>query len=476
MKRFINELTSTTPFINSDFHDILQEQHLIAYRAYLEGLNDVVNQSSGSDRGIIIKGCEITSTPTFDGLNLKYTYNMDFTDSLVYFDGNFYTPKQDLIDTPQVPITGTNIGNEYGVFYIVPLTNTETRVFKSGLTQSFFTDYTFEVVNSTTAPTTAYIKFSFGGTSRRLSRLLRYNSANAGDIYTSYDSIYWTTITPFQIWRDFDNNGKGRNEMQGFQLSYSSSGPSLGGRFPVGYGPTYATAPQSAGLFGYNYGLPGNIGGTISLTFSSSQLPTHNHSADPVFGSTKDLTSTGSSILSFALDHAHPIYAQSVFGIFDTNPANYESPVDYDQDFRPVGIAMGVKTPNPSQTQKFLTRKIPLTVDYPFSRVSSGQRQAGSPPPTPNPVVPGVQAAPGEPPENDHINAKEQVWNDENDPLKSVIDINLDIDVTPGGNNSRWEIGKVDILQHYHRITTTGQDLPHENRPPYQVVLYYYKL
>jgi hypothetical protein len=480
MKRFINELTSTTPFINSDFHDILQEQHLIAYRAYLEGLNDVPNQGSGSDRGIIIKGCQTTAV-NFNAQTSTYTYTIDFTDSLVYFDGNFYTPKKDIIENITQTITGANPQGELGIFYIVPLTETITRLFKSGLTQSFSTDYIFDVDPKSTQPTTTpYIKFSFGGTSRRLSRLLRYNSANAGDIYTSYDATYWTTTTatPYQIWRDFDNNGNGRNEMKGFQLSHS-----LGGRFPVGYGPTYATTPQSVGLFDSNYGLPGNIGGTISLTFSSSQLPTHDHG-----GITKDLTSTGISLASFGVaDHTHPFYAQSIFGLI-TDPESYVS--DESQDFdgknRPVAIAMGVKTPSPSPTQKFLTRKVPLAVDYPFSTIGSNttdtqwygnyQRQAGSPPPTPDPVVPGVEAAPGDGPDawNDHINAKDQVWQDPTYPDKSVININLSIPSIV--DNSRYEKGKEEMLNHFHKISTTGLDSPHENRPPYQVVLYYHKL
>jgi hypothetical protein len=152
-----------------------------------------------------------------------------------------------------------------------------------------------------------------------------------------------------------------------------------------------------------------------------------------------------------------------------------------------VGIAMGVKTPSPPvPTKKFLTRKVPLAVDYPFSRIFDNtdlsqwagiyNRQAGSPPPTPDPVVPGVQSfAPGNPDDyNDHINSKDQVWQDPNNTDKSVVDINLEL--TDIQYNISYEKGKEEMLNHFHKISTTGQDSPHENRPPYQVVLYYYKL
>ena len=83
MKRLKQNLPDTTPFVNSDFYDILQNQHQLAYSAWLESINDV-SLTSSLNTGIILKGCEITYTEPV-GFNVNtyrysFNYKMKFTE------------------------------------------------------------------------------------------------------------------------------------------------------------------------------------------------------------------------------------------------------------------------------------------------------------------------------------------------------------------------------------------------------------
>lgn len=386
MKRFVDNLPeSGTPIINSDFHDILQEQHRIAYSAYYDGLNDEKYSTFSSDRGIIIKGCEVTNVTPVSNPVGAFDYTIDFADSLVYFDGQFCEPHPDLLDTT----TTKNISSTTG-FYLYPVTSSRTADFRDGTTHSITIDYRFNWTTNTSNISSglSYIVFKYGGTARRLSRLLRLSAAVKDDILISSDVVKWTYPTSWgnpptslqtlntlqslgvlngEIWRDFNVfNGTGRNEMKGFRIATE-----MGGRFMVGYDSSSATTPVSAGLLQFNYGTPSNYGGTHSLTFSKDQLPSHNHG-----GYTSKTTDN--------LDHAHPI------SIGKTNDVQLPNTL--------AGfLAWGQS--DATSDQNFFTKMTPNAVD-------------------------------------------DQEY----------------------------------LAQHFHLMTLSGgNNIPHENRPPYSVVLYYTK-
>ena len=303
MKRLKQNLPDTTPFVNSDFYDILQNQHQLAYSAWIESINDV-SLTSSLNTGIILRGCEITYTEPvgFNTTTYKYSFNykMKFTESdLVYINGQYYSPVDNLINqTVQV--------NNASSFYLVPLTfssqDTEiskerVRLFRDKTYGTFSVDYRFDLVKGDfpgTSSNIQYVGFEWGGTSRRLKRLLNLNRAATGDVMIKRNSPVWyhfgpSLTNPFAqfgygatytgtIFRDFDTNGVGRNEMKGFRL-YSE----LSGRFMVGLSSSSPTSPASASYFEINYGQVGNIGGYNALTFSKNQIPAHDHTKNDVY-------------------------------------------------------------------------------------------------------------------------------------------------------------------------------------------------
>lgn len=420
MKRLETNLESTIPLINSDFNDILQDQHRIAYSAYLDGINDMKYSTFSTNRGIILSGLDIKATsittdtsyrwPRFD-----WEVKINKSTSLVYFDGQYYTPSDDLLigEENNTDLT-INFDKQFGLI-ITPFTQSvnqnqnelyksSIRTFKNGLTQSVTIDYRFNLlpidisseeqgsfgvgtplytnslsnnllIRNGVGIGVPYILFSFAGTSRNLSRLIKYNLAVKDDILISYDlvGLQSSRITGGKFYRDFLWNSQrkyefseGINELKGFGVLSA-----MGGRFPVGYDSSSPTSPQNADLLQFNYGTPSNIGGTVSLTFSSSQLPTHNHGL---------LTSPPIE----NLDHSHPVIAV----------------LDDDDNFSGNG-------------------------DYIRSA-----------------TVPGEISA-------------------------QTVFLTRGFDTLGMGNTPS---------EHKHSISSSGLDIPHENRPPYQVVLYYYKI
>lgn len=450
MKRLERNLESTIPFVNSDFNDILQEQHRIAYSAYLDGINDMKYSTFSTNRGIILSGIEIDATPstrTPISTSIRNGYfNWNITinksKSVIYFDGQYYTPADDLIDPNEE--SSTIPFPESNALFIYPFTQSieppedtiETyrssiRGFRNGTTQSMTIDYRFQIVgrsiidqsglgwnsNSVTydnvLPSNVgniypgatqgnpYILLSWGGTSRNLSRLLKLNSAIKDEVLITHTLKKWSTPTNITtirggfVYRDFGWTTTfpigvptfetfyvtGRNELKGF-----AGLTAMNGRFPVGYDSTSPLSPQSAGSLQFNYGAPGNIGGTPSLTFSNAQLPSHDHG-----GFVKPTEQN--------LDHSHIFYSDKTVQEIVGPPEQV------------LSIAFGEFDPDESTTdvEKFmLTRSKPYFHDQIFE----------------------------------------------------------------------WGLAEsqVDFTNHKHEISSLGFDTPHENRPSYLVALYYYKL
>ena len=425
MKRLYSYLEDTFPFINDDFNDVLQNQHMIAYSAYLDGINDMKYSTQSTNRGIVLSGIEINADPvspptSFTG-KMKWQITIDKSTALIYFDGQYYSPADSILNegdqqTVVLPYTSTGL-----IFY--PLTQSSIRSFKNGLSQSMTIDYRFDIASGTgffsnfeesivsaqqgpfpgSTQGSPYVFCSWGGTSRNLSRLLKYNNAVKDDIFISYEPKRWffsgqTPIGNYKLldeylYRDFawyfiqksSTNVEvttpftlGRNEMKGF-----AGLGDIGGRFMVGYDRLGSTGPPNAGLYAFNYGLPGNVGGTQGVTFSASQLPAHNH------GGFTEKTNQN-------LDHAHVFYG----GESDENGGSFG-----DLDAKGVGYG---NPPNGGNNEVFLTRSLPYWIQQTDTHII---------------------------PEN-----------------------------------------SVDFTNHKHVIDSVGQNKPHENRPPYIVTLFYYKL
>jgi len=459
MKRLYSDLESTTPLVNSDFNDILQEQHKIAYSAYLDGLNDMpFSPTQSTNRGIILSGIEIDATLTTPNIitdtqadkilpKMNWTVTINKSTALIYFDGEYYSPSNNLLGND---LNTTEVILEFNSAYSLifyPFTQSlqrtssnevyrsSNRAFNDGITKSMTIDYRFEIIRKLPSsqlgfgvdidqifyedriPSTLnvypgstqgvpYVYCSVGGTSRNLSRLLRYANAVKDDVYISHKPKRYLlsnsnltdddggTIVDEYIYRDFGLKffsykvqtafEIGRNELKGF-----AGLTAMAGRFMVGYDTNSTTIPQNAGLLQFNYKTPGNIGGTQGVTFSFSQLPTHNHG-----------TFTDTPPSTFNFDHTHPfngampVFTDSQFIMFDE-----------DADSDGVGLARRdieglLNTDNNlsnfTSPDLFLTRNVPIS----------------------------------------------------DNPIKD----------------------------HYHEISSVGLDEPHENRPPYTVVVYYYKI
>lgn len=245
MIRFIDlpNPSSGIPYVNTDFTSVLQDEHLKSYASILDGINRGSTSSSDPlNNGIILKGCGILSA---DGSS----FNMSFTNSVVYIDGEFY----------QIgPNVTTKVMND--PFYIYPgPTVSEFRTLPiDQLTTTTFS-HTRYFTYSNTLPTGPYIKFSNRGTSRYYKRVLKYFTSREGDIYMT------------RSLNNFDINGNGINDMEGFVILDSNSGisglPNLGSRFLKGWDTPLAL----------NNVQPGDFGGSHSHALQPDESGYHNH-------------------------------------------------------------------------------------------------------------------------------------------------------------------------------------------------------
>ena len=231
MKRFISLNTTGglptggLPYVNTDFTEIFQSSHIISYSAMLESMLE--NDSyTGSNYGIVLSGCKIT---TADGSN----FTMNFQDSVVYIDGEYYQNHPSLSTTTKID-----------PFYIIPgPTISETRLLRD-LSTTATVSATRYFTFSTSLPSEPYIKFSQKGTSRYFKRLVKYFTSRTDDVYMTATLSNFNTTT-----------GVGFNDMDGFQLLDSTnaiSNNNLTGRFimgeKTGIAPTFTGGADSVRL------------------------------------------------------------------------------------------------------------------------------------------------------------------------------------------------------------------------------------
>jgi hypothetical protein len=248
MIRFISlpDVSSGIPYVNTDFTSVLQDEHIKSYGSILDGINQGSTSSTDPlNSGIVLKGCDILSSG-------GSSFNMGFTNSVVYIDGEFYQNN---------PSYTGNVAISHTTFYLIPgPTSSELRTLPilDGTTSTASNTRYFNWTQ--TPPTVPHIKFSSQGTSRYYKRILKYFTSRSGDVYMK------------RTLNGFDSNGVGFNDMEGFVVLDDSSGitgmPDLSGKFTRGW---------NSGLSFQGF-KPGDVGGgSNSHQITPNESPPHQH-------------------------------------------------------------------------------------------------------------------------------------------------------------------------------------------------------
>jgi hypothetical protein len=272
MERFVKPVSDGgAPYTNKDIYGILQENNLISYRSILDEMNDV-SGSANLNNGIILTGCKFNS---ISGNNVDF----DFTNSLIYLNGDFLEP---------VPFLATQSNHTIQSikFYLKSVElPPEERIFK-------VTDKPTEIVQSkyfdvdVNKPSVPHIEIEISTTTppinlstRYLNRIYRYYTAQEDQIFMTYDTKNFSGVSRFAM-------GVGFGDMHGFALCDGRTGrKNLSGRFLIGFDKNTSTIPKdlktvSPSSLYKNYGALGNLGGEINVTLRQENLPRHNHGGD----------------------------------------------------------------------------------------------------------------------------------------------------------------------------------------------------
>jgi hypothetical protein len=339
------------PLANTDFTDILQEQHLRSYRAFYDSLieNDFTPSHHTNNVGIIIKGCQA-------GVVVSNQFVIDFTDSLVYIDGDFYEPDQtNIFDGPNV--------------YLYPITtSTQSSYIAADKNQPYDKIVVKKFAYSTTMPTgTKFIHFGVdavlnkGVTTRRIERLMKYNTANANDIFLC-DNFGNFEATPNAAPLTATFSGLGRNgtgELWGFE-----SLQIYGGERSITVG---NSANDFRGMF-LNNGLYGSVGKDL-VKLRASEMPLHFHTtSDPVWVDEKSYGQGPNQDAYDTYKHNHEV-ATAQFGTsypqsYSAAPSSTQEP-DYNNNrmtvvkgkypYPPIGFnSPELIKYNPDNTNQFL--------------------------------------------------------------------------------------------------------------------------
>jgi hypothetical protein len=271
MKRLISPaFDGGVPYMNMDFSDVLQRQHIKAYASLLDSLNDVPMFSGEMDRGIILSGLEVLDKD-------EYTTTLSMTNSVIYIpgmtgSGDFYEPSPSLVGSDQIALTP--------IFYLGVEKEDEFRFLKSGNEEVVIEKKYFNIFSE--PPSEPHIKFRFGKTSRRYSRILRYKLATPGQISITGNLD------------DFDlGTGLGEGEMFGFCLCNGKEDYNeeplydMRGRYAMGFEDNPSgnsndisdlayrfDSVELGGITSYaddtNYGVIGNKGGGVIQKISDT--------------------------------------------------------------------------------------------------------------------------------------------------------------------------------------------------------------
>jgi hypothetical protein len=268
MERLINPaIDGGLPYINQDFFNVLQNNNLSSYKSFLETINDTKNIGNN---GIIVKGVR-NVTP----IGQTTTLNFDFTNSMIYLNGDFLEPKPTLALENNIQILGTK-------FYLVRYEIYEKREKKvSGFIDDVIIKTYFDFSTDEPSSNESYIEIEIKNNknycSRYLDRILRYYLAHFSQLYMTFKTDYFSS-----------SSGKGFGEMFGFQVSGSSAqGKQLDtrGKFLIGYSKFSQELPETLGDYttqvwfptDTNYKKLQNEGGGFKIKLSTENLPPHNH-------------------------------------------------------------------------------------------------------------------------------------------------------------------------------------------------------
>jgi len=257
MERLIKPaLDGGVPYINQDFYNILQQNNLTSYKSFLETIND--NPGLGNS-GIIVKGVR-NVTPTGVTTALRF----DFTNSMIYLDGDFLEPTPALALESSSLITATK-------FYLVKVKFSEEKREKkvSGFFEPVLEKFCFET--TTTQPSNVpfieiEVKNGKNYCQRYLDRLLRYYMTDFGQVQMTVNGDFFDTAT-----------GKGFGDMFGFVLCDGLNlSINLKDKYLINFSSlsNYNALETDANA---NYSKLGNTGGKSTVTLTVDNLPTHNH-------------------------------------------------------------------------------------------------------------------------------------------------------------------------------------------------------
>lgn len=424
----LQELSYGIPYLYTDFTDVLQNQHSRAYISFLDGINTFTSSNSG----IILSGCKILSSGSSN-------YVMSFSNSVVYLNGDIYTNK------PSYNTSHQNISS--GTFYIIGGPTLSESRYLADLTTPVTVSTTRYFEWTTTTPTQSHIRFSNKGTSRRLDRIVKYFTSNIDDVYVNKSLA------------NFDSNGDGFNDMEGFKL-LNTSPTNLTSRFLVGQ-------VKNDAKFSLR-----NFGGADTVTLTNANLPTHNHETSVAYPFPKFPEGRGKSGYN-PLAEDEEGYSITSADLEQTSYGNsfvpipqYGLPQTIWKHFHLINTL--VSAPDSISNIDNANQPEP-TVD--FTQIGSifarGQLQPFKKEPD-LAITPGSASPPGwigEYEGNDYYNMLNE---DPNSGIQIVKTMRF-----TGGIHDR---ANSNIQTHKHSIIPAyGPGGPHENRPPYYVVVYYTK-
>lgn len=270
MERLIKPaIDGGVPYINQDFFNALQGSNLLSYKSFIETIND--NKGLGNS-GIIIKGVINKSQ---SGSQIS---NFDFTNSMIYLDGDFLEPEPSLAlqDNKQI---------DSRKFYLIKISDEEFREKKvSGFLDPILVKSYFDVVTDFPPDGQSYIEIEIKNDqnicSRYLDRILRYHLTDFGQVQMTLKKDFFT-----------QDDGEGFGEMFGFHICNGKNNTQdLDRRYLIGYATvsnstitdisedTVGSSPWAEQAYSFtNYKTLSNKGGKNLIFISGRNLPPHDH-------------------------------------------------------------------------------------------------------------------------------------------------------------------------------------------------------
>jgi hypothetical protein len=438
------------PYLNQDFVNVLQNSNLNSYKSFLETINDA---KFIGNSGIIIKGVK-NVTPD----NQQGTVNFDFTNSMIYLDGDFLEPKSYLAGESNYQINGT----KFYLYKVDEFENREKKVtgFKEPVLIKSYFDFSFDLPTVNQSYIEIEIKNNRNYCSRYLSRVLRYYTSEFGQVQMTLTTDF------FELNVGQPNEGLGFGDMFGFRACYTqltpfnpqsvikgtgirlsrfliqyatysnTNNPELGRRSNIGYTPNdqlgdpYNLYPSLT-----NYSTLMNQGGMDEVDIRDLNLAPHDHTE--VAGN--NLTGINNNNLW----HSHEIQ----HGLMNNTSSDMATTA--------TGFRFGKGTRYFDNTKAWVYTYTPFDWSgYNISKIYEAFKRSD-----------GLWAH-----RHDEVGPAFSS-NGANWPQSSDTSGSNDIDETQIKRNQVTTLN-----DHGHATSKQGQNIPHNNEPPFAYVLYYEKI